>query len=345
MPDDSQVHALIGANGRVLACDFRPHPLLRHRHQQTVAPTFLRPRPELSLRIERCETPDGDFVDVGWAGGTHGPIAILVHGLGGGFESKYLRGLARLLVERGWRVAALQLRGGGAEPNRLPRCYHHGDTGDLRWLWQRLRAGEPQVPIAAVGWSMGGNLLLRALSEEAGQTPLLTAVAACVPFSLADCARHMNRGFARIYQAHLLRGLHDIVRRKQAAGSVPDWIDVPRALAAPSFIEFDDAFTAPLNGFRDASDYYDRTSCGPILKQIQTPTLIVHAQDDPFMTAAIIPSASALSPAVTLELATHGGHVGFVSTTRQGLPHWWLEHRIADHLQRALDGSRPAASS
>ncbi len=330
--------AAADAHGRVVASTFRPHPLLAHAHLQTIAPTFLRPLPALTLRVERLETPDGDFVDVGWVGERHAgaPIATLVHGLGGGFESKYLRGLAGRLEALGWRVALLQLRGGGAEPNRLARSYHHGDTRDLRWLWRQLRQREPSTPIAAVGWSLGGNLLLRALYEEGAESPVRQAVAASVPFSLRDCAEHMQRGFARVYQRHLLAGLRAIVRRKHATYPLPDAIDVAAALAATSFVDFDAAFTAPLNGFEDALDYYERTSCGAILGRISTPTLIVQAQDDPFMPAGMMPGADRLAPAVTLEVARAGGHVGFIGRGARGGLDWWLERHIAGHLQRAL---------
>ena len=327
-----------GAHGLIVPSRFEPHPLLPGAHLQTIAPAFVRPRVELTMRVERCETPDDDFVDIGWVGEHNllGPIATLVHGLGGGFESQYLRGLARLLASLGWRVALLQLRGGGEQPNKLPRSYHHGDTVDLRWLWHRLRGLEPQTPIAAVGWSLGGNLLLRALHEEGADAPVSFAVASSVPFNLRDCAEHMNRGFARVYQHHLLTGLRQLVRRKLAAGPMPASVDVQQALAARSFFELDDAFTAPLNGFRNAIDYYERTSCGAILHDIHVPTLIVQAEDDPFMSPGCIPPASALAPQVTLEVSPGGGHVGFVGLGRWGQLDWWLEQRIAAHLQAVL---------
>ena len=333
------------AHGLIVPSRFKPHPLLPGAHLQTIAPAFVRPRVELAMRVERLETPDDDFVDIGWVGEHNfgGPIATLVHGLGGGFESQYLRGLARLLASLGWRVALLQLRGGGEQPNRLPRSYHHGDTIDLRWLWHRLRALEPQTPIAAVGWSLGGNLLLRALHEEGAEAPVSFAVACSVPFNLRDCAEHMNRGFARVYQHHLLTGLRQLVRRKLAAGSMPgslpEGVEVEQALAARSFFELDDAFTAPLNGFRNAIDYYERTSCGAIVNDIHVPTLIVQAEDDPFMSPGSIPPASALAPSVTLEVSASGGHVGFVGLGPWGQPDWWLEQRIAAHLEAALGRS------
>jgi len=330
--------APLTGNGRVVVSSFKPHPLLRNAHQQTIAPLLLRPMPEPALRIERLETPDGDFVDLGWVGehNRSGPIAVLLHGLGGGFHSKYLRGLAMRLAALGWRAVMLQLRGAGDEPNRLPRSYHHGDTADLRWVWQRLHRAEPRTPIAAVGWSMGGNIVLRALAEEGEDCPVFAAVTASVPFKLRECAEHLGRGFGRVYQWHLLTGLKAIVSRKHGVWPLPDSVDVARVLAARSFFEFDNAFTAPLNGFADADDYYRSTACGAVLRDIRTRTLILHAKDDPFMRPDIVPGAEALAPSVTLELSEHGGHVGFIGRGAFGQPDWWLERRIADQLQLAL---------
>lgn len=327
------------AHGRVVASDFRPHPLIRGAHLQTLVPSLLRPLPPLDLCIERLELPDGDFVDLGWCGEGSGPIATLVHGLTGGFESKYLRGLARELIAQGWRCVLLQLRGGGAEPNRLPRSYHQGDTADLRRLWHVLRAREPHTPLAAAGWSLGGNIVLKALGEEGDAAPVAVAVAASVPFRLRECAERLNQGFSRVYQHKLLTELKAMVRRKQAATPMPATVDVPAALAARDFPSFDEAFICPLNGYRDADDYYTRAACGPYLRAIRRPTLIVHALDDPFMHASIVPDASMLAPDVTLELAPHGGHVGFAATGAGLRWHWWLESRLARFLCATVEGS------
>lgn len=315
--------------------------MLGNTHLQTLA-SQLRPPPLLPLAIERLDTPDGDFIDVAWAGDHRGrgPIVLLLHGLGGGFDSKYLRGLARLLVSRGWCCGLLQFRGGGPQANRLPRCYHQGDTGDLRWLWQRLRAAEPDRFMAAVGWSMGGNILLRALAEEGEACPLQQAFAVSVPFSLRACAEHLDRGFARLYQRHLLNGLRELVRRKQANGSLGDAIDLQRVKAARNFIDFDNAFTAPLNGFRDADDYYQRCASGTILGDIRTPTRIIHALDDPFMPSSVVPAAAALSSSITLELSDQGGHVGFWGHAGDGRSQWWLESHLGHLLEASLSGGR-----
>lgn len=329
-------------HGRVLASSFRPHPLLAGPHAQTIAPALLRPRPDVNFRQERMELPDGDFVDLGWLGEQHaeGPIAVLVHGLGGGFDSKYVRGLGWRLVAAGWRVCALQLRGGGIEPNRLPRAYHHGDTADLRQLWHRLRTREPRSFIGTVGWSLGGNVTLKALGEEGAQAPVDVAFAVSVPFRLHECAEHLRRGLTRLYQSRLLAACKDMVRRKHALRALESPADADKALTASDFFEFDDAYTAPLNGYLNAADYYARAACGQYLGAIRVPTLILHALDDPFMVPEIVPWPEDLSPSVTLELAERGGHVGFVSADAFGLPHCWSESYLCRRLVEAHAAER-----
>lgn len=318
-------------HGRVIQSEFRPHPLLRSAHLQTIAPFLLRAPTEIPLRIERLETPDGDFIDIGWSGeqNTGAAITVLIHGLTGGFQSKYLRALALRLGAAGWRVVILQLRGAG-EPNRTHRIYNHGDTADLRWLWQELRRREPQTRLASVGWSLGGNVLVKALSEEGADAPVERAVAACVPFRLRECAERLRSGFSRVYQLRLLRDLQTAIRLKHQKVPAPPGVNLEAALRARDFFEFDDAYTAPLNGYRDAQDYYARAACGQYLAQVQVQTLVINALDDPFMTPDIVPEAMHLSPSVTLELARAGGHVGFVSAGALGRLEFWLEGRIAE---------------
>ncbi len=324
-------------HGRIIDSSFRPHPLIRGPHVQTVLPTLLRPLPPLPLRIERLETPDGDFVDLGWSGDDDAArTAVLIHGLTGGFESKYLRGLAARLNAQGWRTVALQLRGGGNEPNRTTRMYNHGDTADLRFLWRELRARAPQMRLATVGWSLGANVLLKALAEEGDAAPLEAAVAACAPFRLGLCAERLRTGFARVYQQRLLKDLKRIVRAKHARVPAPPGVDLAGTLAARDFFEFDEAYTAPLNGYENALDYYARAECGAHLAAIRRPTLVINAKDDPFMVREVLPQPEQLAPCVTLELSQRGGHVGFVGRDANGQPEFWLERRIAAHLEQVM---------
>ncbi len=144
-------------HGRIGQSSFKPHPLLRNAHLQTLFPALFRPLPALDIRRERLELPDGDYVDVGWCGAQNvgAPLAVLVHGLTGGFESKYLRGTANQLLARGWRCVLLQLRGGGDEANRTAWQYNHGDSRDLRYLWHELKRREPQTPLYSLGLVAG----------------------------------------------------------------------------------------------------------------------------------------------------------------------------------------------
>ncbi|MEN8720313.1 MAG: hydrolase [Oceanococcaceae bacterium] len=321
-------------HGTVVAAEFRPHPLLRAAHLQTIVPTLLRPLPALGLEIETRATADGDVVEWGWFGrpAPGQPVAVLVHGLTGGFASKYLRGTARALQRSGWAGLILQLRGAGAQPNRRPRAYHQGDTEDLHAALQHLRDTYPTSCIAAVGWSLGGNVVLKAAGEAGVDFAADQVAAASVPFALEPCVARLNRGFSRIYQRRMLRDLQSSAQAKAAAMSLPEDVDLPATLQAANFRQYDTAWTAPLNGFADAADYYARCACGPYLAGIRRPTLIVHSRDDPFMTPEMIPSASHLAPQVRLEVSERGGHVGFVAAGPGGRPVMWLEQRLAHWL-------------
>ncbi len=330
------------AHGRIIRSSFQPHPWLRGPHAQTIVPTLLRRLPPLDLQIETLELPDGDFVRLGWCGREQPGqrVAVLVHGLTGGFQSKYLRGLAQLLVARDWRVVMIELRGGGATPNRLPRNYHHGDTQDIRHLWRLLKQRDPQARLAAVGWSLGANVVLKAMGEEGDDAPVEAAAAVSAPFMLEPCADKLRTGFARVYQGRLLRDLNAMASRKFAAAAPPQGVDLRAAQQAQDFFAFDDAYTAPLHGFADGRDYYARSSCGPFLKSIARPTLVINAVDDPFMARAILPVEQDLAPSVTLELTRRGGHVGFVAAGRFGRFVWWLDTRLADWLDAAMPRQR-----
>ena len=335
----------ISRHGRVINSAFRGPPWLRNPHLQTIWPTlFARPKiPE--YRFEQFELADGDFIDVGWTvGRSSGPLVLILHGLEGSYRSPYVHGLTNVAIARGWRAAVVHFRGCGPRPNRLDRTYHSGETRDFASVLKAIRAREPHTPLFAVGYSLGGNALLKWLGEcgaatQTGQqtnpTELRGAVAISVPMRLDIAADHLNKGLSRIYQWWLLRSLKRKVLGKFGGRADPP-IDLKLVRTAASMRAFDDAVTAPLHGFRDATHYYEQSSSRQYLKTIRTPTLIVHAQDDPFMTPAVIPSASELSDAVTLELATHGGHVGFVAErprTGHGSSRFWIETRATEFLE------------
>jgi hypothetical protein len=316
------------------AAEFLPAWWCRGPHAQTLWPILFRSRPRLRLTRERIELPDGDFVDLDWNENQTGPIVIVLHGLEGSSKSIYARGLLKALQEAGWRGVVMHQRGCSGEPNRLPRSYHSGETADFAHVLRTLRQREPNTVFAAVGYSLGGNALLKWLGETRDRESLRAAVAVSVPFLLNHAARRMAQGFSRLYQWELLRRLHRSLRRKRARMDVP--LAIPDVERLRTFREFDEYVTAPLHGFNGADHYYSACSSRAFLKGIVTPTLIVHAIDDPFMAPDTPPTRAELSEDVRFELYRHGGHVGFVAGPWPWRPSYWLEHRIPDFLSEYL---------
>lgn len=312
---------------------FRPAWWLPSPHLQTLWPTLFRGRIELPLLTERLELDDGDFLDLSWVRGASGPTVVVLHGLEGSLESHYVGGTLAALARAGYRPVLMHFRGCSGEPNRLARSYHSGATEDLLSLLRHLAETLAYPPFAAVGYSLGGNLLLKYLGERPPPIPLRAAVAISVPFRLRDAMTRLDRGFSRIYQRHLLTRLQGAYRRKFARIPSPLSVDVMRL---KNFFEFDEQVTAPLHGFFGAEDYYARCSCRQFLGRISLPTLILHARDDPFMFPGTVPGPDELGPRTSLDLTDHGGHVGFVGGLLPWRPRYWAE----DRLVAFLDGIR-----
>jgi predicted alpha/beta-fold hydrolase len=318
---------------------------LRNPHLQTIFPNSpLRRRTQILLRQEILELPDHDFLRLEWLDG-EGPILLMLHGLEGSSRSPYARGVMAALGRAGYRVVLMSFRGCGGIPNRLARSYHAGDTGDLACLIRHVRMAHPDAPVGALGYSLGGNALLKYLGESGSDAGLQTALAVSVPFDLQDACAAMSTGAARLYQRLLLGRLKESTKRKFA--ELPAPFDLRPGLAASDFEGFDGHITAPLHGFADAPDYYRKASCRRFLRRICVPTLILHAADDPFMSRAAIPAASELSESVTLELSEHGGHVGFLAGSTPLNLHCWLEQRIVQHFNETMltTGSAAATSA
>ncbi len=230
----------------------------------------------------------------------------------------------------------MHFRGCSGEPNRLAQSYHSGETRDLQTVITELIHREPHSPLFAIGYSLGGNVLLKWLGEtgESGrENPLKAAVAVSIPFELAKTAEHLKTGFSRIYQWHLLHSLSISHMRKFKYLPKPIAIRDIKPTALKTFWEFDDAITAPLHGFKNADDYYEKSSSRQYLVKIKTPTLILHALNDPFTTLSALPTIDEISSQVSLEFSEHGGHVGFISGRYPWKPVYWLEKRIMSYLQ------------
>ncbi|MCK7580159.1 MAG: hydrolase [Chromatiales bacterium] len=326
------------------ARSFQPAWWCRNPHLQTLWPVFFRRRVRPRLRRERLELPDGDFLDLDWTWNRDDPLVVLLHGLEGSARSHYARGMLDALPRFGLRAVLMHFRGCSGEPNRLARAYHSGDSGDIAFVLDTLRAREPRTPLGAIGYSLGGNVLLKYLGERGAATPLSTGVAVSVPFLLDESTARMNRGFSRLYQWHLLDKLKAGVRRKARHLLPPVALDETRPDAQLLRLRRPRDRTAAR--VRGAGHYYTQCSSRRYLHGIGIPTLIVHAADDPFMPQTVIPTAGELSADVSLDLHAHGGHVGFVAGTLPWRPRYWLEERVPAWLQRRLvRESGPATAS
>jgi predicted alpha/beta-fold hydrolase len=292
-------------------------------------------------------TLDEDFLDLDWhesaAGGA--PLVVLLHGLCGSSRSGYVVGLQQALAASGFRSVALNFRGCSGEYNRTAWCYHSGETSDFDYVYRAIRRREPQTPLAAVGFSLGGNVLLKWLGERGEGAELFAAVAVSVPMVLSRCADRMDRGFSRLYRDQLLRELKAYIHGKRLhlarIGAHHEAERLERLgdlRSVRSFWEYDERVVAPLYGFRDALDYYCQSSSRQFLSAIRVPTLIVQAADDPFLTPDILPGPDELPSNVCLEVSPSGGHVGFVAGSWPGRARYWLEERIPMFLRQELFG-------
>jgi uncharacterized protein len=300
-------------------------------HLQTIQPALFRRVPRVTVHGERLELADGDFLDLEWSGKSSKRLAILSHGLEASAQSEYIQGMAAALVRRGWDVLAWNFRGCGAEPNRLLRMYHGGATDDLHAVICQALAVHPAVSIDLIGFSLGGNLILKYLGERVYplSSRLSRAVAFSAPCDLADSSWQLGRWSNKIYMERFLIAMRAKLRVKKAM--FPDRLDLSGLNKIRTFQEFDDRYTARINGFRDATDYWKRNSCRQFLPQITLPSLLVNAANDPFLGPACHPVAEALaSEFFHFEMPSRGGHVGFASSRNDG--ETWPEIRAAEFL-------------
>ncbi len=289
-------------------------------HLQTIWPALYSRRvfgPRPQYRRERWPTPDADFIDVDWLVGLeHNTLMVLFHGLEGSSRSHYAEAFADYARRSGVSYAVPHFRGCSGEPNRAPRAYHSGDFEEVGWILARFRRMH-RGPIVAVGISLGGNALMR-WAGEMGQaaSQYVSAVASvCSPLDLVAGGRAIGQGFNRlVYTRMFLQTMKPKALAKLA--QYPKLFDARALQAAYDLHAFDDIFTAPLHGFKNAEDYWARASAKPNLHCIRVPALALNTRNDPFIPASSLPLATEVGPCVTLWQPEEGGHVGFT----KGLP-------------------------
>lgn len=309
-------------------------------HLQTIVASLLSTGSAVKYRRERWELNDGDFIDVDWAEphtsdlvAQKKPVLVIFHGLEGNSQSQYAKSLIGAAISKGWHGAVIHFRGCSGEPNRLPRFYYAGDSLEINTMLSRVRALYPDNPIYAVGYSLGGNALLKWLGEFGTDSMpnISKAVAVSAPIDLKASAVSLDRGLNRFLYTPMFV---DSMRPKALALSkrFPGLLDDQRIHHAKTIHDIDNAVTSVLYGAKDASDYYRRNASKPFLKNITLPTLIINAKNDPFLPAEFLPSADEVSASVTLDYQEQGGHVGFYSPFANS-KHGWLPSRIIEFLE------------
>lgn len=316
---------------------------LRSPHAQTIGARLLRRRTPSGIRRERVTTPDDDFLDLDFSGDFSNPraVVLLQHGLEGSALRGYALNVYHELARYGIPAVGLNFRSCSGELNRAMRLYHSGETEDTRFVVSLLHERYPSAAIGAIGFSLGGNALLKYLGEEGEAARLQCAVAVSVPYDLGAGADYLDRSaMGRFYTRIFVKAL--VQKSVSKAALIAASCDFERGLQARSFREFDDAITAPLHGFAHADDYYERSSSAQFLPRITVPTLLLHAQDDPFLPPECIPYANISSnPKLRAIITERGGHVGFIhgSPVR---PRFWAEETAARFLAQGLLASAPA---
>lgn len=319
---------------------FKPAWWARNAHLQTILADWLTKRHQQFPLTERLELPDQDFVDLVWTTKLpkdyDGSIIVLFHGLEGSIKSHYAYRLLDKLRQLNQPAVMMHFRGCSGVPNRLERAYHSGEISDPRFFIEHLVKLFPHCKINAVGYSLGGNVLLKYLSVYRANSLINRAVAISPPIQLAACEQKLKQGFSRIYQFHLLKRMKRNLSLKLTK--------IPKLAATlgcgnnlskiKTFHQFDSLVTAPLHGFNSALDYYQQSSALPRLHNITVPSLIIHAQDDPFMTWDVIPTPEQLPSNIEYELSKHGGHVGFIGGKYPWAPQFYLEQRVIDFFNK-----------
>jgi len=266
----------------------------------------------IEFRREQWTTPDDDFVDLDWLDAPQGrPLLVLFHGLEGSSHSPYARAFASIARSRGWAYVVPHFRGCSGPINRAPRAYHSGDHEEIDWILQRLAARRGGA-VLAVGISLGGNALMRwaGLAGSLAAQRVRALASVCAPLDLMASGTAIGRGLNRyLYTPMFLKTM--VPKALAKLEQYPGLFDRERLLHARDLYDFDDVFTAPLHGFKDADDYWRRASALPVLADVAVPALALNARNDPFIPARSLPTANAVSPSVILWQPEQGGHVGF----------------------------------
>jgi len=346
----------------VLSSKYQAPWVFKNPHLHTIFPVFFRRVPKVQYQRQRLSLPDGDFIDLDWslplphknnlnqtAQSTEqasGPdlsrtLAVLLHGLEGSSKQQYIVGMAGLLNRHDMPIVAFNFRSCSGELNKLSRFYHSGDTEDLRYFLQSLQSDQRFDRIVLIGHSLGANVILKFLGEEGDKIknwtcPIVSTVTFSCPVDLDAVSLKLAQPENKIYMANFLYSMKGKLKQKEKNGLVKKSdVDWNVAFKANNFLVWDNAVTAPLHGFKNSQDYYQKASALSFIEKIQIPTLLVNGQDDPFLAPSSFPHQVAINhPNFYLETPEQGGHVGFVNSNKD--PYYWSEWRAIEFLQEIL---------
>jgi uncharacterized protein len=318
---------------------YKPSRLFQNHHLNTFYPALFRTAKGLDYQRIRYELPENDFFDADWSLQTKEPttqrLVICIHGLEGNARRPYMVGMMKRFNREGFDAVGLNLRGCSGEPNRLLAGYHSGHTADLRYLISQIIKENKYTDITLVGFSVGGNIALKYGGEEGDLlSPLIRRIIAfSVPCDLKSCSLEFEKPANRFYQWQFLVTLKQKARIQNTR--FPNSFQLDKVLTAKYFRQFDDYYTAPINGFKDAEDYWAKASCQGHLPNIKIPSLLVSAVDDSFLAETCYPRGFAASSTLFhLETPRFGGHLGFMSPDTEGV--FWTENRAFEFYKTTV---------
>ena len=301
-------------------------------HLETIYPALLREVVFKSPRRERIQTHDGDFLDLDWYQEKNPRLAIISHGLEGNSSRPYMLGMARKLYSEGFDVLTWNYRGCSEELNQKAIFYHSGATYDLMTVVTHAQTNYQEIFL--IGFSLGGNLTLKFLGEvQTSLSKIKKAVAISVPLDLSGSCEKISTGQNLMYSKRFLKTLKEKVARKSAL--FPDELPLEKLQKVKTLRDFDDVITGPLHGFADAAEYYQVNSSLQFLDKIVVPTLILNAQNDPFLSQSCFPETLAKRlDGVYFEFPKHGGHVGFATSSHEKT--YYSEARAVEFISHDL---------
>lgn len=306
---------------------YKPPLVFRNGHIHTIYPALFRKPPNIEWTRERIRLSDSDFIDLDWYREGHSRLVVLGHGLEGSTASTYIRTAAQLFSSNNFDILAWNQRSCSGEMNDMPRFYHHGATDDLHEVMQHTGQYDE---VHYVGYSLGGNVLLKYLGEGVFPIPknFVSAVAISAPVDLPSCVTAILHRRNRLYHDKFLRSLKQKVKAK--AAKMPDRFSAEFISKVRNLVDFDRYYTAPLHGFESPQDYYNRASSRPFLTSITHPTLLLQARDDPMMGDGCYPVSEAEENDSFLFIETRfGGHIAFTQSKSQ----WnWMEDVTLDFV-------------